>query len=533
MLHELHIESLGVIEQLDLVLGGGLTALTGETGAGKTMLVEAISLLVGGRADAMMVRPGAAEARVEGRFVVGTDEYVVARVIPADGRSRAYVNGRLATVSNLAELGERTVDLHGQHAHQSLLTTSEQRDALDRWCRTDLEPMRAARARLTEIDAALAALGGDTRSRAREVDLLRFQSAELRAAAIDGPDEDVRLEAEFDVLAGALEYRAMGDAAVASLTDDGGANDALGAALRAVAGKAPFAESEERLRALLAEVGDIAAELRSRAESIDEDPERLDEVRGRLQLLRDLRRKYGDTLAEVIEFHHEVETRLAELEGYEQRVAELENERVHAEANERLAAAAVGAVRRAGAADLGSEVQRHLRELAMPHVEVAVTVGEADPGDDVSFLLAANPGAPLLPLSRVASGGELARAMLALRLVLTEAPDTLVFDEVDAGIGGTAAVAVGTSLATLGERHQVLVVTHLAQVAALADTQVVVRKQVVEGPNGAVTVATASAVTGEGRVDEVARMLSGDVAGASARRHAADLLGHQVKRPRV
>jgi DNA repair protein RecN (Recombination protein N) len=248
-----------------------------------------------------------------------------------------------------------------------------------------------------------------------------------------------------------------------------------------------------------------------------------------MQLLRDLRRKYGDTLDEVISFHDDVEARLAELEGYEQRVAQLEDERVDAAAQERMAAAVVGAARHAGAGELAAAVQRHLRELAMPHVEVSVQVGDTDPGDEVSFLLAANPGAPLLPLSRVASGGELARAMLALRLVLSEAPDTLVFDEVDAGIGGAAAVAVGTSLAALGDRHQVLVVTHLAQVAALAETQVVVRKQVVEGS----TIATATVVSGESRVDEVARMLSGDVAGASARRHAADLLGHRVKRPRL
>jgi len=177
MLQELHIESLGVIEQLDLVLGAGLTALTGETGAGKTLLVEAISLLVGGRADATMVRPGAAEARVG---------------------SRAYVNGRLATVGNLAELGARFVDLHGQHSHQSLLSAAEQRDALDRYCRTDLGPLRAARARLTELDAALAALGGDSKSRARELDLLRFQAAELRAAAIASSQEDADLDAELD-----------------------------------------------------------------------------------------------------------------------------------------------------------------------------------------------------------------------------------------------------------------------------------------------------------------------------------------------
>src|SRR6476620_5381257 len=196
MLQELHIESMGLIETLDLVLTSGLTAFTGETGAGKTMLVEAINLLVGGRADPAIVRPGADEARVEGRFVVDDDEYIVSRVIPTDGRSRAYLNGRLATAANLAELGSRTVDLHGQHAHQSLLTTGAQRDALDRFCSTDLQPLRAARARLVEIDAALAALGGDQRSRAREIDLLRFQLGELSDAAIADADEDARLNAE-------------------------------------------------------------------------------------------------------------------------------------------------------------------------------------------------------------------------------------------------------------------------------------------------------------------------------------------------
>mgnify|MGYP001180654644 CR=1 FL=1 len=526
MLHELHIESLGVIERLDLVLGAGLTALTGETGAGKTMLVEAISLLVGGRADATMVRPGAAEARVEGRFVVDDDEYVIARVIPADGRSRAYVNGRLATVGNLADLGERCVDLHGQHSHQSLLSAGEQRDALDRYCHTDLAPLRAARALLTELDAALAALGGDSKSRARELDLLRFQAAELGAAAISSDDEDLQLEAEYDELARAVEYRELGTVAVATLTDDGGAGDALAASLRAISGKAPFAEQEARLRGLGAELADVAAELRARADSIDEDPQRLAVVRDRLQLLRDLRRKYGDTLAEVRAFHQQLEARLDELEGYEGRVAALEERKVQALRAEREAAAGVGHTRRAGAGALGEEVQRHLRELAMPHAAVTVTVGDHDPGDEVAFLLAANPGSPLLPLARVASGGELARAMLALRLVLTEAPDTLVFDEVDAGIGGSAAVAVGRNLAALGQRHQVLVVTHLAQVAALADTHVVVSKRVEAGE----TFAGATVVSGDARVDEVARMLSGDEAADSAKRHAADLLGERVRR---
>jgi len=527
MLTELHIEDLGLIERLDLVLGTGLTVLTGETGAGKTMLVEAISLLVGGRADASMVRHGAAEARVEGRFVVGDEEHVVARVIPVDGRSRAYVDGRLATVSTLAEFGERVVDIHGQHAHQSLFSVAAQRAALDRFCRTDLQPLREARARLTEIDASLAALGGDTRTRAREIDLLRFQAAELGGADLRSPDEESELDLEHQTLAGAVEFREAGAAAAEALGGDDGALDVLGSALRLVQGKVPFVDAEARLRAVLAEVSDLAADLRHVADTIDDDPARLAEVRERMQSLRDLRRKYGETLADVIAFRDEVEQRLAELEGYEGRIAGLEAERAAAETAERRAAERVAATRRAGADSLAAAVATHVRSLAMPHAEVAVTVGGADPGDDVAILFSANPGAPLLPLSRVASGGELARTMLALRLVLTEAPDTLVFDEVDAGIGGAAALAVGERLAELGARHQVLVVTHLAQVAAMADHHVMVDKRVQDGS----TIAVARTVDSDERVHEVARMLAGDTSGRAAVEHAAELLQRRVRRP--
>ena len=533
MLHELHIESMGVIETLDLVLSPGLTAFTGETGAGKTMLVEAINLLVGGRADPSVVRAGAAEARVEGRFVVGDDEYIVSRVIPTDGRSRAYVNGRLATATTLAELGARTVDLHGQHAHQSLLSTAAQRDALDRFCATDLEPLRAARARLTEIDASLAALGGDHRSRAREVDLLRFQVGELAAAAITGADEDERLTAEEDVLADASAHREAGQSAHAALIGSGdvtaAAVDHIGVAIRALTGRSPFEDFASRLHALAAELTDVGHDLRSFTEGLDEDPQRLAEIRERRQLLRDLRRKYGDSLDDVISFQHEAQERLVELESYDQRVAALEQQRATAVSAEREAAQAVAEVRQAGAASLAAAVRDFVRSLAMPHAEMEITVGSEAPGDDVTFLIAANPGLPLLPLSRVASGGELARTMLALRLVLTEAPETLVFDEVDAGIGGTAATAVAESLARLGRRHQVMCVTHLAQVAALADTQIMVTKTVLSQDGHDITSTDARSVDGEERVDEVARMLSGEQAGESARRHAADLLEGRLR----
>jgi DNA repair protein RecN (Recombination protein N) len=520
MLTELHIEQLGVIERLDLTLGRGFTVLTGETGAGKTMLVEAIELLLGGRADSTLVRPGAAEARVEGRFVLGDHEVVLGRVIPSDGRSRAYVDGRPATVGHLAELGSRLVDLHGQHSHQSLLTPAAQRAALDRFAGTDLDSLRQARARLTEIDASLAALGGDERARAREVDLLRFQRDEIDAAGIDDLDEEHALEEREELLSSAQAHREAVERALAALDQDGGALDGLGFSMSALGHRRPFADLVERLKSAVGELQDIAGEMRRMSETIEDDPEQLEQVRVRRQLLRELRRKYGETLRDVALYRDEVSRRLDDLEGFEARAAALESERRTAVETERRAAAAVGATRRAAADSLARGVEGRIQVLAMPRARVEVRVGDTDPGDDVVFLLGANPGEPSLSLAKVASGGELARAMLALRLVLTEAPDTLVFDEVDAGIGGAAAVAVGQALADLGGRHQVLAVTHLAQVAALADTQVVVSKAVHAGR----TSATAETVTGEERVEEIARMLSGRSGSAAARQHAEELL---------
>jgi DNA repair protein RecN (Recombination protein N) len=360
---------------------------------------------------------------------------------------------------------------------------------------------------------------------------LRFQVAELANASITSADEDDQLTTEEDALADAVAHRRAGQVALDALVGDGGDADdkavetGIGAATRALSGRGLFAEFETRLHGLAAELNDVSRGLRTFAEQIEEDPERLDEIRERRQLLRDLRRKYGDSLADVISFQAQAEQRLAELESYDQRVANLENERIVAVVAERDAASAVAATRRAGATSLGTAVRDTVRSLAMPHAEVEITVGAEPPGDDVTFLIAVNPGLAMLPLSRVASGGELARTMLALRLVLTEAPETLVFDEVDAGIGGTAATAVGEALAKLGARHQIMVVTHLAQVAALADTQIMVTKTTSIGE----TTAKARAVDGEARVAEVARMLSGDRGGDSALLHAAELLGERAR----
>ena len=299
-------------------------------------------------------------------------------------------------------------------------------------------------------------------------------------------------------------------------------------ALQALGDTGPFGDVSTRLRGIVAELDDVVADLRSLTEQIEEQPERLEQLRERRQLLVDLRRKYGSDLAEVMAFHAEADDRLRELEDYDRRAAELDGQRTAAAAAEREAAAVVGAARRAAAPRLAAAVEARLRELAMPNAAVAVDVGRSaddQPGDDVRFLLSANPGSPLLPLNRVASGGELARAMLALRLVLVNvgerpAATTLVFDEVDAGIGGSAAAAVGAALADLGEpppgadRHPP------AQVAAQATRQLVVAKSVHAGQ----TFTTVDEVDGDDRVAEIARMLAGSETEV-ARDHARDLLG--------
>ena len=372
MLTELHIENLGVIERLDLALGPGMTAVTGETGAGKTMLVEALELLVGGRADASIVRPGAREARVDGRFVVGDDELVLSRVVPADGRSRAYIDGRPSTVAALADAASGLVDLHGQHEHQSLLAGPTQRAALDAFGDVDIAPLRAARAHLTVLDAELAALGGAARERAREIDLLRFQVAELDAAGLDDPAEDDALAIREDVLADAAGHREAGATAHGALADDGGARDAVAAALSTVAGRAPFESAVDRLAAVLAELDDVVAELRDTAEGIDEDPEQLEAVRQRRQLLRDLCRKYGDDVGEVLAYRDEAAARLGELEQHDRRATVIDAERAAAVAAEQAAAAAVGAARRRAAPELAAAVTGRLRELALPHADIGV-----------------------------------------------------------------------------------------------------------------------------------------------------------------
>jgi DNA repair protein RecN (Recombination protein N) len=422
--------------------------------------VEALELLVGGRADPVLVRPGADQALVEGRFIVDDEEVILARAVAVKGRSRAWIDGRMAPVSALAEAGARLVDLHGQHAHQSLLDPAVQRRSLDLFCAIDLTPLTDARAALRGLQAELDSLGGDERARAREIDLLRHQLSEIDGAGLDDPDEDDVLAAVEERLAEADAHRDAAGTALAALDADGdgpesgsarpaaGALDLIGTAHGALAGRAPLAPLAARLAAIQADAADVASDLRQVVDTWEADPERLAEVRTRRNLLHELSRKYGEGVAGVRAYGEEIRERVQDLESVEERAAALQTEITEAEAHLASVEAGVGRSRRRGAPDLARAVEERLRTLAMARARLEVTVGEQDPGDEVAFLLGANPGEAVLPLAKVASGGELARAMLALRLVLTDAPPTIVFDEVDAGIGGEAALAVGRALAT-------------------------------------------------------------------------------------
>jgi DNA repair protein RecN (Recombination protein N) len=531
MLTELRVAGLGVVEDVRVFPGPGLCALTGETGAGKTLLIDAIVLLLGGTADPQSVRPGATEAVVEGRFCDAEKrEVVLTRVVPVTGRSRAYVDGKMASVQQLAEIGRTLVDLHGQHADQSLLGAPTQRRYLDRFGQISTDELATARRAVRDLTAGLNALGGDSRSRARELDLLKHQLSEIESARIAGPDEDETLRQEEERLASAGQLREAAQAVWFGLSSDEGLLDALGRLTSALAGLEPLASLRDRLLEAQGALADIARAARHEAESIPDDPERLEQVRERRQVLAALRRKYGETLAEVLAFGGEVAERIGELEDHDRRAATLEARLAQATEALRGAEERLWARRQAAAPLLSAAVESKLHELALPAARFVVEVSPPQEpgggGGSVTWALAANPGEPALPLTKVASGGELARTMLAARLAVWEAsrgvegPSTLVFDEVDAGIGGEAALAVGRALAELGAAHQVLVVTHLPQVAAFASSHLVARKHLRAGR----AVTSVCAVEGDERLVELSRMLSGSPASHTARRHAEELL---------
>ncbi len=539
MLEELHVRDLALIEDVWLEFGPGMTALTGETGAGKTALIGALQLLVGERADSGAVRAGAAEARVEGRFSTPDGDVMAVRRVGADGRSRCTLDGDMATVGALSAALGPLVDLHGQHEHQALYSASTHARYLDGYggeaCASALEGYRAA---LSEYRAArgeraeLAARLDDAR---RNAEHLRFVVDEI--AQVDPrAGEDEELEATLPALQNAEKLAEAAGEAAGRLRGESGALDAIAEAASALDRVAGVDATLDALRARLSEasalVDDAGLELRSYAERVEHDPDALDATLDRLARLNSLTRKYGPTLAEVIRQRDDAIASLEAYEDGEAAIARADAALDAATAELERAASGLTAARAAAAPAFVEALAAAVDDLAMPgaRFEVAPTPlpfddWTTDGPERVEFLYAPAPGQPARPLARIASGGEVSRVMLALKGVLGEADSvgTLVFDEVDAGIGGATAHAVGRRLSALAATHQVIVVTHLAQVAAYADTQLVVEKTV--SADSASTVVRA--VTGEERVGEIARMLSGNDSVASLD-HARELLDQAV-----
>jgi DNA repair protein RecN (Recombination protein N) len=572
VLEEMRIRSLGVIEDAVVELSPGFTAVTGETGAGKTMVVTSLGLLLGGRADPALVRIGAGSAVVEGRIAMAAGgraairaeeagaelddgALLISRTVSAEGRSRAHLGGRTVPVGLLGELADDLVAVHGQTDQQGLLRPARQRDALDRYAghtvAGPLDKYGAAYRRLREAAAELDELTTRARERAQEADLLRFGVEEISAAEpLPGEDADLAAEAERLGHAEALASAAtLAHAALAGNPEDPEGVEAgtlVAGAQRALDSVAAHDPDLAALAARLGEIGillgDVAGELAGYADNLDADPLRLAAVEERRSVLAHLVRKYGTDIDAVLAWAGQSAARLAELEGDDDRIAELTAERDTLRAELSGLGQHLTDARNEVAERFATAVTAELAELAMPHARVTVAIRQTEiadaasgieidgravsfgptGADEVELLLAPHPGSPARPIAKGASGGELSRVMLAVEVVFagSDPVPTYLFDEVDAGVGGKAAVEVGRRLARLARTAQVIVVTHLPQVAAFADRQLLVEKT----NDGSVTRSGVTVLEGEARIRELSRMLAGQEDSELARAHAEELL---------
>ncbi|HEX3608721.1 MAG TPA: DNA repair protein RecN [Solirubrobacterales bacterium] len=555
MLRELRIQNLLLIERAELRLGKGLNAITGETGAGKTVLAHSLDLLMGGKARPQIVRPGAEEAWVEGVFDLpkglldepemaeirerlpdGADEVVLGRRVGAGGRTSAFVAGRAASASDLKLLGGRLLAFFGQHEHRKLTISSAQMEVLDGFAGAKhlelRESYRAAHRECLELAAELDALRERDGSRERDLDLYRYELSEIEEVAPDaGEEADLIGERERLRHAEGLREAAAGaHAAAIGVEEDGGAAGALAqveALLQGVGGvDADLDTLSVRLSTLAIELGDVAAELRGYLDGLEADPGRLAAVEERLEALDRLQRKHGGSVESVLAHAERCRVEIVRLENAEERWAAVEAALAEAEARRAKLAGRLGKGRAKAAAPLEREVAGELERLAMPGARLEVSLEPcaggfgANGAETVELKLAPNPGLEPAPLRDAASGGELSRVMLALSGFGGTGAGTLVFDEIDAGVGGQTARAVGERLRALGEDRQVLCITHLPQVASLAATHFTLEKDV----SGERASAGVRRLDGEGVVEEIRRMLGGERCGEAATRHARELL---------
>ena len=560
MLQSLYLENIALIEKLGIELFPGFNVLTGETGAGKSIIIDAVNFVLGERTSRDLIRNGAARAKVEAVFNLNEgdaafaaldalgieydgNELILSRELSAAGRNACRVNGTLVPVASLKSVSDTLVDIHGQHEHQALLDAENHISYLDAYCHAEslpiIEKIDAIVSRRSELMLKRNSGFSSEREREREMDMLRYQIEEIASANLEAGEEE-RLNAEKTVLLNAERIRTALETAHMALSgaEEGSALSAIDTARRSMRDIAALNKDYEALGDKIEELyyaaEDISFVLRDTSENVESDMQRLEEIEQRLKLISDLKRKYGRTVEDVIDFGKDAETKLNELENAEALAAELDAKLDKLKAEYNVAADELSKVRRAAGDRLKRDVLNELKDLGMAKAMFDVALSDASGGEPrkggretAEFMLSANPGEPLKPLERVASGGELSRIMLCFKSIFADNDrvPTLIFDEIDTGISGRTAAVVGEKMLGIAKKHQVICVTHLAQIAALADAHLMVRKY----DDGKNTFVETRQLNEEEKVQRIAQMMDGESDSPSALTHARELIARADK----
>lgn len=560
MLQSLYLENIALIEKLGIELFPGFNVLTGETGAGKSIIIDAVNFVLGERTSRDLIRNGTARAKVEAVFNLNEgdaafaaldalgieydgNELILSRELSAAGRNACRVNGTLVPVASLKSVSDTLVDIHGQHEHQALLDAENHISYLDAYCHAEslpiIEKIDAIVSRRNELMLKRNSGFSSEREREREMDMLRYQIEEIASANLEAGEEE-RLNAEKTVLLNAERIRTALETAHMALSgaEEGSALSAIDTARRSMRDIAALNKDYEALGDKIEELyyaaEDISFVLRDTSENVESDMQRLEEIEQRLKLISDLKRKYGRTVEDVIDFGKDAETKLNELENAEALAAELDAKLDKLKAEYNVAADELSKVRRAAGDRLKRDVLNELKDLGMAKAMFDVALSDASGGEPrkggretAEFMLSANPGEPLKPLEKVASGGELSRIMLCFKSIFADNDrvPTLIFDEIDTGISGRTAAVVGEKMLGIAKKHQVICVTHLAQIAALADAHLMVRKY----DDGKNTFVETRQLNEEEKVQRIAQMMDGESDSPSALTHARELIARADK----
>ena len=560
MLQSLYLENIALIEKLGIELFPGFNVLTGETGAGKSIIIDAVNFVLGERTSRDLIRNGAARAKVEAVFNLNEgdaafaaldalgieydgNELILSRELSAAGRNACRVNGTLVPVASLKSVSDTLVDIHGQHEHQALLDAENHISYLDAYCHAEslpiIEKIDAIVSRRNELMLKRNSGFSSEREREREMDMLRYQIEEIASANLEAGEEE-RLNAEKTVLLNAKRIRTALETAHMALSgaEEGSALSAIDTARRSMRDIAALNKDYEALGDKIEELyyaaEDISFVLRDTSENVESDMQRLEEIEQRLKLISDLKRKYGRTVEDVIDFGKDAGTKLNELENAEALAAELDAKLDKLKAEYNVAADELSKVRRAARDRLKRDVLNELKDLGMAKAMFDVALSDASGGEPrkggretAEFMLSANPGEPLKPLEKVASGGELSRIMLCFKSIFADNDrvPTLIFDEIDTGISGRTAAVVGEKMLGIAKKHQVICVTHLAQIAALAEAHLMVRKY----DDGKNTFVETRQLNEEEKVQRIAQMMDGESDSPSALTHARELIARADK----